>query len=327
VIDDADSSVLALGIVADDGSYVLHYDAADGATVHVLVATQSPLAGRPATVRHDDTDQVFGFGGASFPAASSATSDILVTDASAASEAFNVFDQMIFSFDRVRKVLGNPTPTPLVSYWSRGGQNGTYYSGEIHLLGAAEDDDGYDDTVILHEIGHFIEHTEGRSDSPGGPHGGEPVDPRLAWSEGFATYWAMAARNRPIYADSNAGGGFGYNSDSDLTQAPGGDLGQEVNEGMITEILWDIGDTTTEGGGADDDVMQSGTHAEVLLVQPVYLRAATLRNVGRQGVDLVDFLDGWFETSGLASCNDVKTVVNESRNFPYDFNGPAGLCN
>src|SRR6188474_508514 len=110
------------------------------------------------------------------------------------------------------------TLVALTARWSRGSNNGTYYlNGGIFLLGATSDDDGYDDTVILHEIGHFVEDMYGRSDSPGGSHDGSPTDPNLAWSEGCSTYFGMAVRGRPFYMDSNSGGGWGYDAEETVT--------------------------------------------------------------------------------------------------------------
>jgi hypothetical protein len=207
--------------------------------------------------------------------------------------------------------------------WAPNSNDGTYWDGEtIHLLGATSDDDGFDDPVILHELGHYVEQTFGRTDSPGGGHAGEPVDPRLAWSEGWSTYFAMSVVGVPVYVDSNADGGFNWNSDTDLTMAnPNGPLDQRVSEDLVTQVLWDLGDA-----GAGDDDGHVGTHGPVLVVQSEYLRTATLRAVGREGVDLVDFLDGWFLAQGLTTCATTKTIVTTTHTFPYDYAGPAGAC-
>jgi hypothetical protein len=321
VVEDAGGAVLATALTSDDGSYTLRYTAATGAMVHIMVVAQSTVPARPIRVQRA-SNQLHGFGGPSFAAAASTRQDILVTDASGTSEAFNVLDQGVFAMDTIRNAMGNPTPTMLTARWARGSTNGTYYSNRtIFLLGASDDDDGYDDTVILHEIGHFVEDTEGRSDSPGGGHDGSPTDPTLAWSEGFSTYFNMAVRGEPHYMDSNSGGGWGYNADTSLTRAMLAGIGQDVSEDMVSEILWDIGD-----GGAGDDDPQSGSHADVLRVQVDYLVSATLRPVGVSGVDLVDFLDGWFLGEGLGSCTGVRAVVTGMRTFPYDYAGPGGTC-
>lgn len=323
VIADAGSTVLATALTADDGSYRLRYEAAAGTMVHVMVTAVSTVPARPIRVMR--TQQLLhGFGAPSFAAAASTQQDVLVTDVSATSEAFNILDQAVDAMDVIRNVLGNPTPTMLTARWARGSNNGTYYSGRtIYMLGASSDDDGYDDTVILHEIGHFVEDTEGRSDSPGGAHDGSPTDPTLAWSEGFATYFNMAVRNAPFYMDSNSGGGWGYNADTSLTRAQmAGSIGQDVSEDMVSEILWDMADS----GATDDDQQGTATHFDVLRVQVDYLVSASLRSVGVSGVDLVDFLDGWFVAEGLSSCAGVRGVVTTTRTFPYDYAGPAGAC-
>ncbi len=322
VVLDQGSTVLATAHTSDDGSYTLRYDTTAGAMVHVMVTARSTVALRPIRVQRAQ-NQVHAFGGPSFAAAAIVEHDLLVTDASALSEAFNILDQAVSAMDTIRDDLG-ATPVMLTARWSRGSNQGTYYSNRsIVLLGSTSDDDGYDDTVILHEIGHFVEDTIGRSDSPGGSHDGSPTDPTLAWSEGFSTYFNMAVRGAPHYMDSNSGGGWGYNADTSLTRAmAGGAIGQDVSEDMVSECLWDLGD----GGSGDDDPAISASHADVLRVAPAYLATATLRSVGVSGVDLVDFLDGWLVAEGLASCTGTRGVITTTHAFPYDYAGPAGAC-
>lgn len=322
VIDDATMQVLATVVTADNGSYVARFTATAGTMVHVSAAARSTFAGRPLQVTNNTTT-VHAFGSPSFPAAAATTLDLTITEASGVAEAFNVLDQGVTSMDVLTRALGVATPVPLRLRWSKGSQDGTYFDGSsIHLLGAASDDDGYDDTVIHHEIGHYVERTVGRSDSPGGGHNGSPTDPRLAWSEGYATYWAQSTLGQPVYSDSNAGGGFADNIDTSLTRATGSGLAQQVSENMVSQILWDLGDTAA----TDDDLQTTTTHHQVNTVQRAYLKSATLRSVGTAGVDLVDFLDGWFVGQDLASCAAVKDIVTTKRSFPYDYAGPAGAC-
>ncbi len=323
VLPDGGSSELASGIVSDDGSYTLYYDAADDAQLHVSVIARSTVPARPVSTRRNQS-QVYSFGGPTFTAAADVTQDLLVTDDSGMSEPFNIFDQLVRAMDTIRKVLGNPTPQPLSARWSQGNNDGTYYyDGSIHLLGANSDDDGYDDTVILHETGHFVEDTMGRTDSPGGYHDGSPTDPRLAWSEGFSTFWALAVRGDSVYMDSNSSGGWGWDAEDSVTSASAeGSISQDVSEDMVSESLWDLGD----GDNDDDDSMVGAGHAAVLRVQSEYLATATLRAVGVSGVDLVDFLDGWFLSQGLGACSATHEIVTATRSFPYDYDGPAGAC-
>jgi hypothetical protein len=321
VIADKDTSVLAMAITADDGSFRIYYDAADGAAVHLSAIAKNPTAARPGQVQSPGHG-VLAFGGASFIVAAELDVDLLVTDMSRMSEAFNILDQVTGTFDLIRNQLHHATPRPLTLFWAPGDSDGTYYDGSVHLLGQLSDDDGYDDTVILHETGHYVEATEGRTDSPGGAHDGSPVDPRLAWSEGWATYWEMAVRDKSNYMDSNASGGWSYDADTSVTSANlAGGLSQNVSEDMVTEVLWDLAD----GGASDDDTVSSG-HGNVVRVQTEYLKTATLRAVGTAGVDLVDFLDGWFLSQGLMPCAGAKGIITTTRKFPYDYAGPAGNC-
>ena len=322
LIADVDGAVLATTTTGDNGRYALEVPAGVPGPVYLLAAAMNASAERPIQVVRRDR-QAPGFGGRGC-ARDATAADLLITEASGEAEAFNVFDMAVLSHDAVRVGLGI-TPQRLTAVWEKGSTDGTYYSGDrtIHLLGSANDDDGYDDTVILHEIGHFFEHVVGRTDSPGGSHDGSPTDPNLAWSEGFATYWAMAVKQIPFYGDSNAGGGWGYNGEVTVTRAPqpAGDIGQDVAENMTTEVLWDLGDAS-----ATDDDPLAGDHLRVEGVQPTYLRTAALRAAGEAGVDLVDFLDGFFVADGLTRCAEVRQIVVTSHAFPYDFGGPAGAC-
>lgn len=85
------------------------------------------------------------------------------------------------------------------------GQIGTsfYSNGEIFLLGAANSDtDEYDGHVIIHEWGHYFEDKLARSDSIGGSHsGGDRLDMRVAFSEGFGNAWSGIITDDPYYRE------------------------------------------------------------------------------------------------------------------------------
>ena len=80
---------------------------------------------------------------------------------------------------------------------------------ELYLLGGENGDvdfsdtDHFDNSVIIHEYGHFIEDIFGAPNSPGGSHNGNSViDPRLAWSEGWADFFQAAVTGQPYYRDT-----------------------------------------------------------------------------------------------------------------------------
>jgi len=314
---------LVEGETGSDGTFELSFDATGGDLVNITLVSFSDNAARPIAVVKRLATDYHAFESAPFAAGVVTSQDVTATAASMTAPAFNVYDQMVDAMAAINTAY-NPTPRPVTVYWSPGSQDGTYYTNRtIHLLGGPEDDDGYDDTVILHEAGHYTEDMEGRSDSPGGAHGGGVDDPRLAWSEGFATYFAMVVSKKPVYIDTARDGGWSYNGDTSVTMANinGGQL-QEISEDLVTEVLWDLGD----GEGADDDLVV-GTHDAVLQVQKAHLKVGPLRDAASvAGVDLVDGLDGWFKAGGLGACAAARTVIQTNRKFPYDFAGPAGAC-
>lgn len=143
--------------------------------------------------------------------------------------AFNILDQIYKAQDYMRtqtdgcnvstnaNYYSDCSPfsvAPLVNVWWKlgvtpstyeGGSSGISYYGSpngsasmkgLYILGGINGDssnadmDHFDNSVIIHEFGHYIEDTYGRMDSPGGSHDGNSViDPRLAWGEGFANFF------------------------------------------------------------------------------------------------------------------------------------------
>ena len=160
-------------------------------------------------------------------------------------------------------------------YWTKGLSPGTYYGDPstgisffaptsgggiysgLYILGGISgsictDTDHFDNSVIIHEYGHFLEKSFGHSDSPGGSHDGDNIiDPRLAWSEGWADFFQSAVLGRAFYRDttSNAdcpasNGGFGNYSTAKLSfsdfsmknQSSGQDTPTRAGEGNFREM-------------------------------------------------------------------------------------------
>jgi hypothetical protein len=100
--------------------------------------------------------------------------------------------------------------------------------------------DHFDDFATVHELGHFVEKNCGQFTSPGGSHALiVRIDPRLAWSEGWANYFAAQVLNqrmsfldptmnsRLTAANETKGWTFFFNSAgfSDSVQSIGNGLG------------------------------------------------------------------------------------------------------
>jgi hypothetical protein len=114
----------------------------------------------------------------------------------------------------------------------------------IYLLGAFDggsgDTDEFDQHVIAHEFGHYIEDKFSRSDSLGGAHGlGDSLDLRVAFGEGWGNAVSAMTLNDPAYRDSfdGIGNDFGFNLEGDPNPAPGW-----YSEASAGELIWDLFD-------------------------------------------------------------------------------------
>lgn len=203
--------------------------------------------------------------------------------------AFNILDQILNAQDYLRTATGqcdqighatyfaNCTPftgAPLVKvYWSPGlspsvyvGISGSisYYLNrrrELYLQGGqsgnttSSDMDHFDNSVILHEYAHFLEDVFGSPNSPGGNHSGDAiVDPRLAWSEGWANFFQAAVTGVARYRDTygtpdcvSACAGTYFDETLDPVGTPPNDaptlgaLGEgNFREFSVTRMLWDV---------------------------------------------------------------------------------------
>jgi hypothetical protein len=124
----------------------------------------------------------------------------------------------------------------------------------IYILGAANDDiDEYDEHVIIHEWGHYFEHNFSRADNIGGPHGGGDVlDIRVAFGEGFGNAFSAMVTDVPQYSDANGvsqADGFGFNIESNACFNAGW-----YSECSVQSILYDLYDASNDG----NDVVMLG---------------------------------------------------------------------
>ncbi|MFZ3231779.1 MAG: hypothetical protein WA160_16355 [Pseudobdellovibrio sp.] len=101
-------------------------------------------------------------------------------------------------FNPAQYVYPNEDPSSLgtLSFYVRGDNQLYINGGQLGNI-TSSDTDHFDDTVIIHELGHHVEDVCGKMDSPGGTHYGlYRIDPRLAWSEGWGNFFgAHQVRN------------------------------------------------------------------------------------------------------------------------------------
>ncbi len=174
-----------------------------------------------------------------------------------ASGPFAILDTLYTAIQAVTGVAPTANFPALIVDW--GSQTaGTFFSTSggqhIALMGdLTEDTDEFDQHVVAHEFGHYIERNFSRSDSIGGPHAvGDLLDPRVAFGEGFGYAFAAIVLNDPLvrdtYFDQNGapqGGGFSVeiNPPNLSTAGPG----CWCSETSVWSILWDLYDSSSDG--------------------------------------------------------------------------------
>ncbi|MBM3287834.1 MAG: T9SS type A sorting domain-containing protein, partial [Candidatus Eisenbacteria bacterium] len=136
-----------------------------------------------------------------------------------------------------------------------------YYSGGVVYMGGNY---GYDDTILLHEFGHFVQYAYGGfSDNPGGSHyvNDSAQDPRLSFGEGWPTFFSCGTRDwagyvhPQVYMNSTGDSTTGHISFSYDVETYTGGSGASC-EVSITACLWDQvdGDMTADNTpGVDDE--------------------------------------------------------------------------
>ena len=118
---------------------------------------------------------------------------------------FAILDSVYDAHQLILSVEPSATFPALNINWNPNNTDGTYYNGnnEIFVLGALNDTDEYDYHVIIHEWGHYFQDNFSRDDSIGGPHGGgDRLDIRVAFSEGFGNAFSAIVSGDPQYRDS-----------------------------------------------------------------------------------------------------------------------------
>ncbi|MEL6184344.1 MAG: hypothetical protein AAFU79_06950, partial [Myxococcota bacterium] len=326
VRNESDDAVVASASTDDQGRYSIAYEAA--AEVYVVVLALASDARYDLAVRDCPLQDCGGPGNVyaarttAFAPASPPNLDGVVIPEASGAGAFNIFDVFIRGFDFAWAGF-NQKPPAVTAQWRAGSNtacNTSCFSPSqqtVFILGTAADTDEYDDPVLGHEFGHFIENAFSRTDSPGGFHDGSPTDPRLAWGEGYGTYFGAEIFASPLYLDSRRSGvsvtdisdtGFRASLDDPRGQS------QLMSEFVVSEILWKMA-----RGGPSNPAFGSMPIFDVLAD---YFPSPSLVDRGVRGVDLVDFLDGWF-CRGHGRANAIRQLVTQELGFPYDFAGPS----
>jgi hypothetical protein len=239
---------------------------------------------------------------------------LVIVDKTRISGAFNILDLIQRANTLVAQADPQLIPPPVTIYWSEknndvvlskftGGQIKTTFfdlrTNNAYVLGDRNtDSDEFDDSVILHEYAHMLAARFSRDDSPGGTHSpSDLLDPRLAWSEGWANFFSSAVRGTPLFIDSKGPGVVVRYDLEDNSDRRG-----YYSEASIQGLLWDLFDEAVDDG---DPI--------VVPFAAIWNAFAELRN--ERYVYLPDFLEHFVKAN--PGISDVLRTMVTLRNIDF----------
>jgi hypothetical protein len=316
IIREADGEVLVSGATGLDGTYDLTLTNDGPAGVYVSVLAQES---ETAVTVQDKTGNLYAIRSKQLD---DTESDAFTVDLTATVGAlggvFNILDVVLDGASFVRELTGEMPPA-LTAVWTAGNCDGTYYElagGTIRILGGCQGDaDEYDDTVLLHEYGHFLAARFSRDDSPGGAHflDDNTQDIRVSWSEGWGNFFPAVVRNDPLYVDT-IGNKAAIVFEIESLSSPMSDLSLlpdlavfTTNELSVAAVLWDIVDDSPGEnlvGGPDD--VSSGMEP----VWDIFSKYLLCPDCGIGRVSFEHFWDGWF-AQGHGLGPGMQTLVSD----------------
>jgi hypothetical protein len=271
------STVLATGSTDDTGNYTLAVP--NNTSINIVVVAQmlrdssQPLPRWNFTASDGVGSATYSYAdGAAFNSTTTPTHDVVipsgfsstgVATGTRASGPFAILDTVYQARALILTVAPTTTFPALVLDWGTQ-TDGTFFDGSITqrialLSDATEDTDEFDQHVIAHEFGHYIEFNFSRADNIGGSHGlGDKLDARVAFGEGFGYAFAAIALNDPVARDSfvdaqcapsnQCSSTFNVETNP-VTNGPGtpaGNFGCWCSESSVWSILWDLADNVAD---------------------------------------------------------------------------------
>lgn len=275
VVNATTTAVLASTHTDASGNYSVQVPSQGSVSIQLRVEARNTLATDRIDVQvlSDTTSRTLLT--AAGPAATRDTNNALTIDLDVPTTgggggAFNIFDNAVKAQEFINR-FSTRTPPRLTLFWQPvadgpGSDDGTFFTSDnaVHLLNRATANanvplpnaDEYDDTVILHECGHYFFANYSVDNSLGGVHfiDADHSDIRLAWSEGAATWFGQTIANTAFQVNSfvTRVGSFEIETPSFASTTTGFDTEQSVSA-----IMWDVSDVNDTPDhpttGVDDD--------------------------------------------------------------------------
>jgi hypothetical protein len=326
VIDNTTSASLATGATDNNGNFSFTVTDASVRDIAILALTQS---GAIANLNHYVTEwattAVHAYQGilvAGHDPNTAIDMGTVVMHFRAGAEAFNLYDSVLDASDFIASMQAGTRPTGVrIRYTLDSNPDVAYYNGIVNIGGNF----GYDDTICMHEFGHFVQSAYGAfSDNPGGGHyiGDSAQDPRLSFGEGWPTFFGSSARsfvgtNHPqVYLNSTGDsttGQYSFSYDLEL-YGPGG----AANEQAVQACLWDIADgnaTADNSPGTDDEpgYQMDRTDLEVWSFTRTYLSQPPFSG----NLTYEDFHDLWLANVVPSQATELGQVEKNLHGIEY----------
>lgn len=316
VLDENTAQVLGTGSTGQDGSFSIVCTSVGTTDIQVRVNADTDLDGSFQRIRvttegnseYSALSPVFNGHDTNVDLDVGTTSVLKITSGGDEANPFNMLDMGVDAFEYITQgdIAGVGNVQTVRIYWPSG--SGSFASGAgAHMA----DDDGYDDAVILHELGHVVHNLYSDSDSPGGSHffGDSDQDPRLSFGEGYATFFAgtvmiEAIERQAIYMDANGSsqtGGVGLRLRLETVAPYAGDSRGSADEVAVACVLFDILDdelSSDQSAGVDDDLLTSTTLIGGDNVHQAWWDVFVGPIDSAPSVSLNDAWDGWFSVHG-----------------------------
>lgn len=267
IVEAIQGSVIASTTTESDGSYCLAVPE-DTQNIFIRAKAQMNASGSPSwnfrVVDHSNGRALYAMDGSTFSVGTANIVRNLHADSgwtgssygsTRVAAPFAILDTI---YDAVQTILAESSSLnfPALNInWHSENTQGSYYDGsEIYILGKANNDtDEYDEHVIAHEWGHYFQDNFSRDDSIGGAHaGGDLLDIRLAFSEGFGNAFSAIVTGDPIYKDAQGTNQNGLNSFSFSLENNNCVNAGWFSECSIQALLYDLYDP------ANDDAISLG---------------------------------------------------------------------
>jgi hypothetical protein len=301
-------SLLASGATDGNGSFSLSVTDSEVRDVYVRILTRSDYTSDLLLkVETGSGGDIYAIASATVFGHDPATNidfGVLTAEPGQGGEAFNLYDNGVNGADYIAFLEGaRPSSSMYVwwaSDWGRTGSSAS--SGGIGM----RDTSGWDDTVFLHEYGHWAVFLYSDTDTPAGPHALADCeqDPMLAWDEGHASYFGGAVRRHfgfflpHIYLRTTGEPGPGHAAlYFDMETESQYECSGSTSEVSVYTALWDI----TDGPSTQDYTPgQDDPPVDVLDLADIEVWEVMTDGIpGRSSINTEDFWDAWFESPVL----------------------------